>query len=390
MSVIDILRKLGIIRFGVKKSVYTSAKDMPAEFLIPGIFNAEKELLTSQDIKEALGAIAGTRPARADKCVACGAELKPEAAFCVGCGAPCVQTTAVKRACPACGAGLMAEAEFCVGCGARLLGRDSSGLLARSRRYVPAMLIVLGVVGVCVVLAILKSPGDQTGATPKRSAPPAIAATPAAKADRPTPAPPAKKIPTVAPPEAADPVVETQRVEADAAVASPMKDWNPESTAEAVAGPPELKYARYENPKFGFIAELPAHWESQVKDNTQLYCGAKGTEEYDTTVTFQMITRTAGSTVKSKSNEIRAQWQCMDGFVLDKIDQGNMKGKPALYMAASYDAKGGEKFRQFQAIIERPPYYYLIGYTAPKPLFRKYYFVINHLISTFKFTEIQK
>lgn len=385
MSVIDILRKLGVIRFGIKKSIYTSAKDMPAEFLMAGVFNAEKELVASQDIKDAMVAIAESRPNRVGKCLECGAELKPDAGFCVGCGAPCAQSSAGKRSCLTCGAELKPDASFCVNCGTRVLVCDSSKTPARSRRYVAVALIVLGVLGVMIVLASLQAAGDKTESTGKRKANSGIPASTEVRAVPPTPHQPAKEIPTVA-----EPMVDHKRVAPDSPVVSPLKDWNPESSAEAIAGPPGLKYDRYVNPKFGFIAELPAHWESKVKDNTHLFSGAKGTEEYDTTVTFQIITRTSGSTIKSESEEIQSQWKRMNGFKLDKTDQGNMSGKPALYMVASYDSQGGLKFQQFQAIIERSPYYYLIGYTAPKPLFRKYYFVINHLISTFKFTEIQK
>lgn len=45
MSLMDWLRKLGIIRFGVTKAIYHSAKDRPAEFMMDGVMNAEKDLV---------------------------------------------------------------------------------------------------------------------------------------------------------------------------------------------------------------------------------------------------------------------------------------------------------------------------------------------------------
>lgn len=87
MSLIDILRKLGILRFGAKTGTYTSAKDMPAEFLINGVYNADKELLTKKDVKNAMAAVTGEISGHADACLKCGAALKPDARFCGSCGA---------------------------------------------------------------------------------------------------------------------------------------------------------------------------------------------------------------------------------------------------------------------------------------------------------------
>ncbi len=44
MSLLDTLRKLGILRFGAKSAVYTKAEDRPMEFVADGVFDAEKDL----------------------------------------------------------------------------------------------------------------------------------------------------------------------------------------------------------------------------------------------------------------------------------------------------------------------------------------------------------
>ncbi len=54
-KVLRILAKLGILRYGVKRATYTSGRDLPAEFLTPGVFNAERDLTTAQDVKALLG-----------------------------------------------------------------------------------------------------------------------------------------------------------------------------------------------------------------------------------------------------------------------------------------------------------------------------------------------
>ncbi len=50
MKFSDILRKLGILRYGAKAGTYTSGRDRPAEFMMDGVYDAEKDLTTKQDV----------------------------------------------------------------------------------------------------------------------------------------------------------------------------------------------------------------------------------------------------------------------------------------------------------------------------------------------------
>jgi len=50
MSFLDVLRKLGIVRYGAKAATYTSGKDMPVEFLLDDVYNAKKDLTTREDV----------------------------------------------------------------------------------------------------------------------------------------------------------------------------------------------------------------------------------------------------------------------------------------------------------------------------------------------------
>jgi len=52
MKFLDWLSKLGVLRFGVKKGTYTSAKDLPEEFLIDGVYNSKKDLVHKGDFKK--------------------------------------------------------------------------------------------------------------------------------------------------------------------------------------------------------------------------------------------------------------------------------------------------------------------------------------------------
>ena len=56
MKLLDLLAKLGILRFGVKSAVYTSGRDRPIEFVSNDVFNAERDLTTLEDVKRILPA----------------------------------------------------------------------------------------------------------------------------------------------------------------------------------------------------------------------------------------------------------------------------------------------------------------------------------------------
>jgi hypothetical protein len=84
MQVLDLLRKLGIIRFGAKSATYTSAKDRPYEFMDNSVFNAEKDLVHKGDFKADAPLNADTLAPK--ECTKCKAPRKPGARFCGQCG----------------------------------------------------------------------------------------------------------------------------------------------------------------------------------------------------------------------------------------------------------------------------------------------------------------
>jgi hypothetical protein len=57
MNLLDVLRKLGILRYGTKAATYTSMKDKPAELFMDDVFNAEKDLVNKEDVKKAATAV---------------------------------------------------------------------------------------------------------------------------------------------------------------------------------------------------------------------------------------------------------------------------------------------------------------------------------------------
>lgn len=50
MKLLDILRKLGILRFGAEGVVYTNAAERPTSLQMDGVFDSKKDLVTREDL----------------------------------------------------------------------------------------------------------------------------------------------------------------------------------------------------------------------------------------------------------------------------------------------------------------------------------------------------
>ncbi|MHB0952455.1 MAG: hypothetical protein ACYC10_11035 [Allorhizobium sp.] len=50
------LARLGILRYGAKAATYTSARDRPTEFLMPGVFDAKRDLASDESSDQAKSA----------------------------------------------------------------------------------------------------------------------------------------------------------------------------------------------------------------------------------------------------------------------------------------------------------------------------------------------
>jgi len=53
MKFLDLLAKLGILRYGTKAGTYRTGKDRPTEFMMDDVYNAERDLTTKDDVKKA-------------------------------------------------------------------------------------------------------------------------------------------------------------------------------------------------------------------------------------------------------------------------------------------------------------------------------------------------
>lgn len=50
MNLINFLRKIGVLRYGVKTYEYHSGRDMTPEALMADVYDAEKDLVSKKDI----------------------------------------------------------------------------------------------------------------------------------------------------------------------------------------------------------------------------------------------------------------------------------------------------------------------------------------------------
>ena len=77
MKLLDLLRKLGILRFGGQAATYRDARERPAELQMDDVFDARKDLVR--------GAETSTAPGRT--CPRCGKPASSDARSCPACGA---------------------------------------------------------------------------------------------------------------------------------------------------------------------------------------------------------------------------------------------------------------------------------------------------------------
>jgi hypothetical protein len=85
MKLLDILAKLGILRYGTKAAVYRSGTERPTEFLMDDVFNAKRDLTTREDLRDIVGTLTD-RQAPPTTCLDCGASLPKDSRFCPRCG----------------------------------------------------------------------------------------------------------------------------------------------------------------------------------------------------------------------------------------------------------------------------------------------------------------
>jgi hypothetical protein len=174
---------------------------------------------------------------------------------------------------------------------------------------------------------------------------------------------------------------------------APTPDAQPQAESQPAAAPqPGVQFANYTNQRLKFTAQLPSHWQidkaQSAQNNAIVFSGAKGGEEYQTTINFQVIQRTAGSNLESQAKDVIDQLSKARGFKVLSTRKGALRGNPAVRLLVEYRVPNEKvPFRQEQMIVEHGAYYYWVGYTAPQNLADKYNFVMERVINTFRFLD---
>ncbi len=353
MGLLDVLRKLGVVRYGVKKGTYRSGRDRPIEFMMDGVYNADKELVTKADIRKVVSRGRGKETPGPVGCPACSAPRKPGAGFCGSCGAPAGEAKRAET--PQTGD---SRAE-----NPRPEGVQTGGLPTSSRTgKSPAFWVLIGVgsvIGLLVLLFVLAvivaddpDPGDTSRTEVVR-------------------------------------VTEGGESQGTVRVAEPGPSASSSGTAPGTAVS-DIAFREYVNKDYGFASELPSHWLLAADGATYVFAGPEGTEQYLTTFSFQVVDRTSGSSLKSQAEDLARQVEDMPEFKLEGYDTDEFQGLPLCYMAMRYQAPGlTEVYLQMYIIIERGSYYYYMTYTSPVRLTDKYMLVLERAASTFRFLEAE-
>lgn len=170
--------------------------------------------------------------------------------------------------------------------------------------------------------------------------------------------------------------------------AAPVADQK----APAAAATPAMKLMR--DDKFGFTYEMPTTWTYRVNPNKDYVVeGPKGTDAYELSIILQFVTKSTnkGSSATAQAQALVEQIQGAPNGAIKSSDMLKMAGQEGPYFVATYTAKNSTgaavPFAHAQVVLDHGPYYYLISYSGPGPIYEKYLNVFQHLVETFTFTK---
>ncbi|MEW5910940.1 MAG: DcrB-related protein [Thermodesulfobacteriota bacterium] len=138
----------------------------------------------------------------------------------------------------------------------------------------------------------------------------------------------------------------------------------------------------------GFSIQVPKHWLPPEKKGTGtlVFSGPKGSEQYQTTINVQLVRSPAGSSLAKEVQEIEKQWGAAPQYRLLAKQTGTLAGQRGVRLLAQYQLPGTtQMFKQEQFIVDRSPYFFWLGYTAPLALFDKHQAVMVQAVNTLKF-----
>ena len=142
--------------------------------------------------------------------------------------------------------------------------------------------------------------------------------------------------------------------------------------AQALAS--QVQYAPYTNEAYNFSVQLPSHWEQEASGNAMVFSGPQDTEEWNTTINFQIIPLADSITIDSVSGQLQSQWQGSPNYKLLSETPGKLDGHPALRLLVTYGIEGQNvTISQEQLLVRGNSSIYAIAYTAPESLFERHH-----------------
>lgn len=147
---------------------------------------------------------------------------------------------------------------------------------------------------------------------------------------------------------------------------------------------PQLDYSIYENANPQFTVELPTDWIKEENDQSLVFSGKQGTEQWQTTINFQLVAG-VNQQLPAHVAEFKDQWKDFDpDYRLLSEQNGTLDGYSAISLRAQYhDPSDGSEVQQTQFLVQYPEFVFFIAYTAPAKLYDAYYPVIERVLTSF-------
>jgi len=177
--------------------------------------------------------------------------------------------------------------------------------------------------------------------------------------------------------------------------AAPTEGASPERpTAPSTPSTPATPTKQFHDDRFGFALVLPEGWAYRVTPQKHyLFEGPKGTDAFELSVILQFVTKSTnpGSTTAAQLQEVATGLAGAPNGAIGTRGSVKVGGQPALFLNATYDAKNSTgqvvAFMHTQVAVEHGEYYYLISYSGPTAIFKKYLPVFEHMVTSFVFTS---
>ena len=161
----------------------------------------------------------------------------------------------------------------------------------------------------------------------------------------------------------------------------------------AIAAPPASAAKTYTDKSRGYSLAVPDNWEAYVKPGTGgrlvVFSGAKGTREYVTTISLQVVPRRSYSGMDAVAGDLIKQWKKLGGYKLLARQKGHLAQRPALRLLLEHRLPNGEQiYRREQFICLGEKEFYLLAYTAPVAWFDKAHPHMVKALDTFALTGV--